>query len=129
MQERMAAEGPLSEAAFKAALVDLLRDHPAKVWLARSTGQRLDTLFSVGGAQGEPIRNFDHLNGFYLMGEGVTPDLLSPIHALFVRFCASHRTDATVHPHGRVIDLHYQHHAGTPARPVLTLHMPFSVGT
>lgn len=129
MNERTATEAPITEAEFKAALADLLRDHPAKVWLARSTGQRLDTLFSVGAAQGDPIRNFDHLNGFYLMGEGVTPDLLSPIHALFVRFCASHRTDATVHPHGRLIDLHYQHHAGTPARQVLTLHMPFGVRT
>ena len=129
MHERTATDAPITEAEFKAALEDLLLKHPAKIWLARSTGQRLDTLFSVGGAQGAPIHNFDHLNGFYLMGEGVTPDLLGPIHTLFVRFCAGHRTDGTVHPHGRVIDLHYQHHAGAPARQVLTLHMPFGVRT
>ncbi len=123
------ATDTISESEFKLKLADLLAGHPAKVWLARSAGHRLEVLFGVGEPQGLPVKNFDHLNGFYLMGEGVTPDLVAPLHNLFVWFCRGHRSSSQVHPVGHVQDPrvaqhpHVNYHGNR-----LTLHSPFSVG-
>lgn len=120
---------PITEREFEDRLRELIRGRPVKIWLARSAGGRLDTVFSVGAPQGEPIRNFDHLNGFYLLGEGVTPDLLPSLHELFTQYCWSHRAFQSVHPHGRVVDLRYRHLDSEDARGRhhLQIHIPLSV--
>lgn len=75
---------------FEAQIGKLIGGRQMKIWLAKSSGHRIDTLISIGTAQPEPIRLFDHMAGFYLLGEGVTPDLLSPMHAVFTEFCERH---------------------------------------
>lgn len=123
-------EDHLTEEAFAAALRSLLAGRTTKVWLVKSAGGRLDTVFSVGTEQGEEIRNFDHLGGFYLLGEGVARDLVEPIHALFTRYCASHRAVVHTRP-SHIIDMRYwdEWHTQKKERNRLVLHVPFSVQT
>jgi hypothetical protein len=91
-------EPGLSEEEFEAELRELVGDKSVKLWLARSNGARFDVVFSIGVAQGEPIHMFDHMEGFYLFGEGVSPDLLPGMHDLFARYCRTHRAVPFHHP-------------------------------
>ena len=123
-----AGHGPgLTEEGFRRQLQEIIQGLPVKIWLAMSVGERIDTLFSVGAAQGEPIRNFDHLGGFYLLGEGVPSRLIPAIHALFTRYCWSHRALPKTHV-ARHMNLKF-----TPAthreggHNHLVIHVPFSV--
>lgn len=72
---------------FKSRLSQIIHGRPIKIWIAKKNRHRVDTIASVGLSQPLPIRLFDHGSGFYLLGEGVTPDLLSPIHTAFEDFC------------------------------------------
>lgn len=72
---------------FRFRLSAIISGRPIKIWIAKKHRHRVDTIASVGLAQAMPIRLFDHGSGFYLLGEGVTPDLLEPIHAVFLDFC------------------------------------------
>lgn len=58
-----------------------------KIWLAKRSLHRVDTLAAVGLNQPYPIKLFDHGAGFYLLGEGITPDMFAPIHKVFAEFC------------------------------------------
>lgn len=80
----------MTDKEFKEGLERILGDAPAKIWLARGAGHRVDTVFSIGTAQNEPARIFDEMNGLYLLGEGVPPDLLPGIHNLFEQYCETH---------------------------------------
>lgn len=97
---------PLSEEQFQREIERLLAAHPAKVWLARSNGHRLDVVFSVGASQPEPIHLFDQEEGFYLLGEGVPPESISAIHALFERYCRTHKG---IPLHLRDLPIHVQY--------------------
>lgn len=117
----------VDEREFELALKNLIDERPMKIWLAKSSGQRLDTLASVGHAVPMPIQMFDHIEGFYLLGEGVPPDLLTPIHELFARYCRSHRDSAHRNPQHRV---EVQYRSFEPEYPHipnrLIMHYPFS---
>ena len=76
---------------FEQKMGALIHDQPIKVWLAKKRGHRVDALTAVGTAQPQPIKLFDHGAGFYLLGEGVTPEMLSPIHSIFEHFCTSYK--------------------------------------
>lgn len=78
---------------FTLGISQLIGNRTIKVWLARRKRHRVDTIASIGRPQPAPIRLFDHGSGFYLMGEGVTPDLLAPIHKIFVSFCRKVRDE------------------------------------
>ncbi|MFH0954126.1 MAG: hypothetical protein V1873_07335 [Verrucomicrobiota bacterium] len=97
----------LEDNQFEQDLKNLVADRPMKIWLARSNGHRIDTIVSVGTPQPEPIRLFDHMVGFYLLGEGVTPDLLAPIHKLFQDYCRRHKDAGKLNPTHRVV-LHFR---------------------
>lgn len=80
-----------AEVEFQRDVGQLIAGRSMKVWLARSTGLRIDTIVSVGDAQAQPIKVCDHIAGYYLFGEGVTPDLLSPLHKAFDTYCHNTR--------------------------------------
>jgi hypothetical protein len=72
---------------FKANLSRIIARRPVKIWIAKRNRHRVDTVASVGLSQPLPIRLFARGAGFYLLGEGVPPDLLEPIHNAFLDFC------------------------------------------
>jgi hypothetical protein len=124
-------EATLTDKEFAARVRRLIAGKPVKIWLAKSAGGRLDTVFAAGVAQGEPIKNFDHIGGFYLLGEGVTPDLIPELHGLFTRYCSSHRALLKTHPGMRVVDLRYKHGLppGEQQKHELVMHIPLSIPT
>ncbi len=68
-------------------ITPVIKGKRIKIWLAKRSRHRVDTLAAVGLNQPYPIKLFDHGAGFYLFGEGVTPDMLAPIHKVFAEFC------------------------------------------
>ena len=119
--------GP-AEQAFERELRALLGTRPVKVWLTISRSGRLDTLFSVGDAHGEPIRHFDHAGGFYLLGENISPDLLEPMHKLLLKYC--HSQHRVLHENPLyVMNWQYRHFGfhGAQRKHELVMHIPFSV--
>lgn len=115
----------LEDRNFEQQLKDLLGIRPVKIWLARSNGHRLDTILSVGASQAEPIRLFDHMAGFYLLGEGVTTDLLAPIHEIFRGYCMRHKDAAKKNPtHRMVLQFRSSHTPRWPNR--LLMHYPLT---
>ncbi len=85
MKQRTEIDG-LSAEEFRKKLDRLIGDQPIKIWLAKSHMGRIDVVFAVGDAQGCPIKNFDHIGGFYLMGENIPPEYIERIHDWFLAF-------------------------------------------
>lgn len=112
---------------FQRKLDRLIKDKPVKLWLAKSVNGRLDVVFSVGKAQGEPIMSVDHLGGFYLLGEGVPPELLPRIHELFTLYCRDHYTASRVRKLN--VNLKYQtaFDVQHKRREEMVMHVPFAV--
>lgn len=114
----------LADKRFEQQLKELVGARAIKIWLARSNGHRLDTILSVGPSQAEPIRLFDHIEGFYLLGEGVTTDLLAPIHEIFRDYCVRHKDSAKKNPTHRMVLQFRSSHARWPNR--LLMHYPLT---
>jgi hypothetical protein len=117
----------LNDKEFAEQLGKLLDGKSAKIWLAKSHGGRLDTVFSVGEAQGEAIHPFDHIGGYYLIGEGVPEDLYPAIHELFVRYC---KTQSETYRDEHMLPVEY--HRRPPIKPAprheqVIMHVPLSV--
>lgn len=112
---------------FKARLAHIISRRPIKIWIAKRNRHRIDTLASVGVSQPLPIRLFEHGAGFYLLGEGVTPDLLKPIHDAFLDFCRKVRDARDKNKLNRV-DVRYRSVRTTDPYWYnrLIMHYPFS---
>jgi len=119
----------LTEGAFKDKLDELLKGHKSKIWLLKSIAGRVDVLFSAGDAQGKPIINFDHIGGFYLMGENVPDECISQIHNWFLQFSRTNFTPYRLERH--FIDMKQRafYELGRRYRDELLMHVPFSVHT
>ncbi|MFH0881277.1 MAG: hypothetical protein V2A34_16315 [Lentisphaerota bacterium] len=80
----------------------------------------------MGARSGEVFQIFDHVGGFYLVGEGIAPDMLAPVHSLFARYCRSHTAvekadrENPIHVQYRSFAQHDQHR--------LCMHFPASIG-
>ena len=101
-----------------------------KIWLTKKSGHRVDTLTTIGTAQKQPVKMFDHGAGFYLMGEGITPELLAPLHSIFASFCRKmkdHRDKNQFHR----MELRYRsvHEADPYWYNRLVMHYPFAAPT
>jgi len=121
------AKKGLSEDAFKRRLERLIGKKAMKIWLAKSAAGRLDVVFSVGDAQGRPIRNFDHIGGFYLLGENIPGEYIERIHRWFVEFCRVNYTAYRLERH--FIDVNYRgfYEQGKKYREELMMHVPLAV--
>jgi hypothetical protein len=112
---------------FRDKLNRLIGDKPIKIWLAKSVQGRLDTIFSAGDAQGMPIEHFDHIGGFYLLGENVPHEFIPRIHKMFVIFAqcnfAAHRLER------HFIDMKSRayYDGGKRYREELLMHVPLAV--
>jgi hypothetical protein len=119
----------LTTEAFKLRLDRLVGKKPIKIWLAKSARGHIDVIFSVGDAQGVPIRNFDHIGGFYLMGENVPPEYIDRIHRWFVDFAMINHTPHRIERH--FIDVNYRKYldGDRKYREELLMHVPLTVHT
>lgn len=117
----------LTEDMFQRKLAMIIHGKAVKLWLAKSIHGRLDVIFSVGTAQGMPIMSVDHIGGYYLLGEGVTPEMLPLIHDLFTHYCRDHYTSSRVR--NISVKLTYQTPFDTQhkAREEMVMHVPFAV--
>lgn len=121
MQKGLTAE------AFQRKLERLIAGKPIKIWLAKSESGRMDVIFTVGDAQGRPIKNFDHIGGFYLMGENVPPEYIDRIHGWFLDFTrinfSPHRLDR------HFVDVRFRtyYDQGRQQHDEMVMHVPLSV--
>ena len=79
----------MTEQELKKKLAEWLRDKPAKIWLTRSSGHRLDFLWSVGEPQEAPSETLAREGIYYIVGQGISEDLRPRVLALFQAFCQS----------------------------------------
>jgi len=119
----------LTNEEFKRRLDKLLEKMPAKIWLAKSASGRIDVIFSAGQAQGLPIRNFDHIGGFYLMGENVPSELIDKIHRWFLEYCQFNHTPHRLERHFVDVNFRSFYDAGKKYHDELIMHIPFAVHT
>lgn len=112
---------------FKRKLDELLEGKKAKIWLAKSAAGRVDVIFSAGDAQGKPIRNVDHIGGFYLMGEDVPREYIDQIHQWFLEFTRVNFTPHRLERH--FIDTHTRafYELGKKYHEEIVMHVPFAV--
>lgn len=124
-----ASKSRLSTEDFKDRLDKLLANSAAKIWLAKSSMGRIDVIFSAGDAQGQPIKNFDHIGGFYLMGENVPGEFIDQIHRWFVEYCQTHFTPHRLERH--FVDVRYRsfYDEGKKYHDELLMHVPLAVHT
>jgi len=129
MSQKPVKPAGLTTEEFKGRMDKLLEDKTAKIWLAKSVNGRIDVIFSAGEAQGQPIKNFDHFGGFYLMGENVPSELIDQIHRWFLEYCQNHHTPYRLERH--FVDVSYRsfYDAGKKYRDELLMHIPFAVHT
>jgi len=111
---------------FRTGAEQIVEGKPVKIWLAHRAGHRIDTLMSVGTSQAQPQKIFDHGAGFYLLGENVTPDLVSPIHSLFEVFCGKYMKFRKSRPHKMDVRYRSKHHDAFWYNR-LFMHYPFSI--
>lgn len=129
MGGKTVADKGLTSEAFQRRLARLVGDKPVKIWLAKSHMGRIEVVFAVGDAQGQPIRNFDHIGGFYLLGENVPPEWIDRIHGWFVDFSRSNFTAHRLDRH--FVDVrfrtYYDHHK--KYHDEMVMHTPITVHT
>ncbi|HOW97792.1 MAG TPA: hypothetical protein P5567_12160 [Kiritimatiellia bacterium] len=91
----------MTEQQFRDQAAAIVKDRPAKVWLVRSAGHRLDFLWGVGVSRtAEPERLGRH-GRHYLVGQDVPEELKPQLVALFDDFCQSdevQQAESTVRP-------------------------------
>ena len=117
----------LSAEAFQKKLARLIGEKPVKIWRAKSHLGRIEVIFSVGDAQGQPIKNFDHIGGFYLMGENVPSEYIDRIHGWFLAFTRDHFTPHRLDRH--FVDVRYRtyYDKGNQQHDELVMHVPLTV--
>jgi len=113
------------EAELKKKIEALARGRRVKIWLVQSDGALIDVRFSVGEELEEPPKLFDYAGGFYLLGEGVPPELLGALHRAFEEFCSGHGAVPEHSRHGPIV-VHYR--SFPPPHPEhrhrVTMHYP-----
>lgn len=129
MAQKSDAKKGLTTEEFKRRLDHLLENKPAKIWLAKSAMGRIDVIFSAGSAQGQPIKNFDHIGGFYLMGENIPTEYIDKIHRWFLEYCRVNHTPHRLERH--FVDVRYRSYydAGKKYHDELLMHVPLAVHT
>lgn len=116
----------MSDEEFRARLHELIAGRPVRITLQFSDGTHLHEIASVGTGHGAMAQIFDHVGGFYLVGEGVQPELLGPLHELFAQYCRTHRAvddserQNPIHVQYRSFSEHDQHR--------MCMHFPSSIG-
>ena len=117
----------LSQETFKQRLEKLIGKKPMKLWLAKSAMGRLDVIFSVGDAQGQPVKNFDHIGGFYLLGEKNTEEYMEDIHRWFIEFCRTNYTPYRLERHFIDVSSRTYFDNGKRYRDEFMMHVPLAV--
>ncbi|HMP90718.1 MAG TPA: hypothetical protein PJ991_10985 [Kiritimatiellia bacterium] len=117
----------LSVDEFKDLLAGLIGKSPIKIWLAKSALGRLDVVFSVGDTKGKPARNFDHIGGFYLLGENVPDEYVDQIHRWFVQFCQTNYTPYRLERHFIDVRSRAYFEGGKRYHDEFMMHVPMSV--
>jgi len=74
---------------FKARVKEVIGDKPAKVWLIRTTGHRLDFVWSVGPAQLTQEETLAQGGKYHLVGQNITDELADALIPLFEEFYES----------------------------------------
>ena len=67
-------------------VLQLIGNRPAKLWLVKQVGHRLDFLWSAGCAQLEPEETIAEGRRYYLIGQKVTDEIRPQLIALFNEF-------------------------------------------
>lgn len=127
MATKTAKRQGLTRDEFKAKLDDLLKGQHSKIWLLKSVAGRVDVMFSAGDAQGKPIVNFDHIGGFYLMGENVPDEFIPIIHKWFLDFSKINFNPYRLERHFIDTKQRAFYDLGRRYRDELLMHVPFSV--
>ena len=79
----------MTEQEFKKQLTGLMKGRNIKLWLTRSSGHRLDFLWSLGEPQETPSETLDRQGIYYIVGQSVPEELKPKIVALFRAFSQS----------------------------------------
>jgi len=79
----------MTEQEFKDQLTGLMGKRNIKLWLTRSSGHRLDFLWSLGEPQEAPSETLDRQGIYYIVGQSVPGELKPKIVGLFRAFCQS----------------------------------------
>jgi hypothetical protein len=129
MTTKIKSQKGLTAEAFQRKLEQLVDGRPIKIWLAKSALGRIEVIFSVGDAQGCPIKNFDHIGGFYLMGENVPTEYIDRIHGWFLEFTRINFTPHRLDRH--FIDVRYRSYYDQAHKQhdELLMHVPLTVHT
>jgi hypothetical protein len=84
----------MTEIELKDRIASLLQDRPAKVWLTRQQGHRLDFVWSVGDAQLKKEELIAHIGCHFLLGQQVPADVKGEVVAAFNTFASDHAANA-----------------------------------
>ena len=68
---------------------DVVKDKPVKIWLTRTTGHRLDFIWSVGKAQLLEEETIAQCGKYFLVSQNITDEIADQVIALFEEFCES----------------------------------------
>lgn len=74
---------------LKAKIGELIAGRPVKIWLTRTSGHRLDFIWSIGSAQLTQEETIVQGERYFLVGQGVTDDLRALLIDLFTAFIMS----------------------------------------
>jgi len=127
MEEKKTMKKGLTAEAFHQRLERLIDGKPIKIWLAKSELGRIEVIFSVGDAQGQPIKNFDHIGGFYLMGENVPSEYIDRIHGWFLDFTRINFTPHRLDRHFVDVRFRSYYDQGHQQHDELLMHVPLTV--
>ena len=79
----------MTEQEFKERIVTLVKDQPIKVWLTRSSGHRLEFLWSVGEPRTQPYEPLARHGRYYIVAQNVSESLKPALLSLFEGYCNS----------------------------------------
>lgn len=74
---------------LKAKVGELIAGRPVKIWLTRTSGHRLDFIWSIGRAQLTQEETIVQGERYFLVGQGVTDDLRPLLIEVFTEFIMS----------------------------------------
>jgi len=77
------------EQEFKERIIALVKDNPVKVWLTRSSGHRLEFLWSVGEPRTQPYETLARHGRYYIVAQNASESLKPALLSLFEEYCNS----------------------------------------
>ena len=80
---------PMTQDDFKLRMAELIGKRPVKIWLTKTSGHRLDFIWSVGSAQLQQEETLAQGARYFLVGQQVPDDLRSAVVDLFDEFVNS----------------------------------------